>query len=35
MEVPEHLVDLNNIENLVLAETKDHWDWRCCPKRRS
>jgi len=19
--------DLNNIENLVLAETKDHWNW--------
>ena len=27
MEVPEELTDLNNIENLVLAETKDHWDW--------
>lgn len=26
-EVPDSLVDLNNIENLVLAETKDHWDW--------
>jgi len=26
-EVPEKLIDLNNIENLVLAETKDHWDW--------
>jgi rubrerythrin len=27
VEVPEQLADLNNIENLVLAETKDHWDW--------
>jgi rubrerythrin len=27
VEVPEELTDLNNIENLVLAETKDHWDW--------
>jgi rubrerythrin len=27
VEVPEELADLNNIENLVLAETKDHWDW--------
>jgi hypothetical protein len=26
-EVPEELVDLNNFENLVLAETKDHWNW--------
>lgn len=26
-EVEEKLCDLNNIENLVLAETKDHWDW--------
>ncbi len=26
-EVEEKLRDLNNIENLVLAETKDHWDW--------
>ena len=26
-EVEEELRDLNNIENLVLAETKDHWDW--------
>lgn len=26
-QVPAELVDLNNIENLVLAETKDHWDW--------
>ncbi len=25
--VPAELTDLNNIENLVLAETKDHWDW--------
>ncbi len=23
----EAIRDLNNIENLVLAETKDHWDW--------
>ena len=21
------MMDLNNIENLVLAETKDHWNW--------
>jgi len=27
VEVPAELTDLNNIENLVLAETKDHWDW--------
>ena len=27
VEVEDHLKDLNNIENLVLAETKDHWDW--------
>jgi rubrerythrin len=27
VEVPEQLADINNIENLVLAETKDHWDW--------
>jgi rubrerythrin len=26
-EVPEDMKDLNNIENLVLAETKDHWNW--------
>jgi rubrerythrin len=26
-QVPAELTDLNNIENLVLAETKDHWDW--------
>ncbi len=26
-QVPPELTDLNNIENLVLAETKDHWDW--------
>jgi rubrerythrin len=26
-EVPDHLLDLNNFENLVLAETKDHWNW--------
>lgn len=26
-EVPEEMADLNNIENLVLAETKDHWNW--------
>ncbi len=25
--VPEHLHDINNLENLVLAETKDEWDW--------
>ena len=25
--VPPELQDLNNIENLVLAETKDHWNW--------
>lgn len=27
VEVPEELNDLNNIENLVLAETKDQWNW--------
>jgi rubrerythrin len=26
-EVPEELMDINNLENLVLAETKDHWNW--------
>ena len=26
-EVPAELRDINNIENLVLAETKDHWNW--------
>jgi hypothetical protein len=26
-EVPAELIDLNNIENLLLAETKDHWNW--------
>jgi rubrerythrin len=26
-EVMPELLDLNNIENLVLAETKDHWSW--------
>jgi rubrerythrin len=26
-EVPPEMADLNNIENLVLAETKDHWNW--------
>jgi rubrerythrin len=27
VEIEDHLKDLNNIENLVLAETKDRWDW--------
>lgn len=26
-QVPAEMLDLNNIENLVLAETKDHWNW--------
>jgi rubrerythrin len=26
-EVPPKMMDQNNIENLVLAETKDHWNW--------
>jgi hypothetical protein len=26
-KVPAAMNDLNNIENLVLAETKDHWNW--------
>jgi hypothetical protein len=26
-KVPAEMMDLNNIENLVLAETKDHWNW--------
>jgi len=26
-KVPAELVELNNLENLVLAETKDHWNW--------
>ena len=26
-DVPEELKDINNLENLVLAETKDHWNW--------
>ena len=28
VKVPQGLVDLNNVENLVLAETKDRWDWQ-------
>ncbi len=27
VEVPEELFDINNIENLVLGETKDQWNW--------
>jgi rubrerythrin len=27
VEVPQELIDFNNIENLVLAETKDNWNW--------
>jgi rubrerythrin len=27
VEVPQELVDFNNIENLLLAETKDNWNW--------
>ena len=27
VEVPEEMTDFNNIENLVLAETKDNWNW--------
>ena len=26
-EVPVEMADQNNLENLVLAETKDHWNW--------
>src|SRR5579883_2392909 len=26
-EVPDNLKDINNLENLLLAETKDHWNW--------
>ena len=26
-DVPEEMRDINNLENLVLAETKDHWNW--------
>jgi rubrerythrin len=26
-KVPAQLAELNNLENLVLAETKDHWNW--------
>jgi rubrerythrin len=26
-KVPYKLMELNNFENLVLAETKDHWNW--------
>lgn len=26
-DVPDDLKDINNLENLVLAETKDHWNW--------
>jgi rubrerythrin len=33
VEVPEHMADLNNIENLVLAETKDHWNWEMLAKK--
>lgn len=28
VKVPQGLADLNNLENLVLAETKDRWDWQ-------
>ena len=28
VKVPQGLADLNNVENLVLAETKDRWDWQ-------
>jgi ferritin-like metal-binding protein YciE len=27
VEVSEEMHDFNNIENLVLAETKDNWNW--------
>jgi rubrerythrin len=27
VEVPEEMTDFNNIENLVLGETKDNWNW--------
>jgi rubrerythrin len=27
VDVPEEMTDFNNIENLVLAETKDNWNW--------
>jgi rubrerythrin len=27
VDVPEEMADFNNIENLVLAETKDNWNW--------
>ena len=27
VEVQEEMSDFNNIENLVLAETKDNWNW--------
>lgn len=27
VEVPQEMADFNNIENLVLAETKDNWNW--------
>jgi rubrerythrin len=33
VKVPEHMADLNNIENLVLAETKDHWNWEMLTKK--
>jgi hypothetical protein len=26
-EVPKEMSDINNVENLVLTETKDHWNW--------
>jgi rubrerythrin len=26
-EAPAEMADKNNLENLVLAETKDHWNW--------
>ena len=26
-EAPQEMADQNNLENLVLAETKDHWNW--------
>ena len=27
VDVPPEMADFNNIENLVLAETKDNWNW--------
>ena len=33
VQVPQERAELNSIENLVLAETKDHWNWEMLAKK--